>query len=57
MGICSTSLNFHIDKGCAYIASTLGEVDSALCAEDGGVKVSSKIASLITKAQIVAIKH
>ena len=39
MGICSTSLNFHIDKGCAYIASTLGEVDSAFYAEDGGVKV------------------
>ena len=43
MGICSTSLNFHIDKGCAYIASTLGEVDSAFCAEDGGVKVSSSL--------------
>ena len=32
-------LSFHPNKSGALIASTLGEVDSAFYAEDGGVKV------------------
>ena len=34
-------LSFRPNKSGALIASTLGEVDSAFYAEDGGVKVSS----------------
>ena len=31
-------LSFRPNKSGALIASTLGEVDSAFCAEDGGVE-------------------